>query len=712
MLERWTRRVLRARFAVLICWFAILGGGVYCATQLSPLLSNSFAVPGSDSERARVILARHFGERPDGTFTVVWRVLRPYDRALQRRLHARLVDLARTVPTGHAELVRPGGGVVYGDIGTRLDMQHAKRHTDDLRRALRAAHPNAYVTGLPAIQHDLDPIFAGDLRRGGEIAVPIAFLVLVALLGFSLSAVIPFVFAACTIAATLGAIYGIAHAVTMVTYVTNLVELIGLGLAVDYSLLIVYRFREELARGSAADDAVVRTMATAGRAVLFSGVAVAIGLALLLVMPVPLIRSMGIGGLLIPLMSIAAALTLQPVLLSLLGRRGVEPLRLGRRGPGRFWARLAAAIVRRPRSYLAAGCALLIVAAVPAFFLDLTPGSISMLPHSPESVRGFELLQKGVGPGVVAPTHVVVDSGATGQAVSGPTRAAVNRLADELFHDPEVLVVASGSRPPYVDASGRFARVIVAARNDYGEKPTQRLVDRLRHHLIPKARFPTGDRIYAGGAPPQGVDFLHRAYAVFPWLVLGVLLLTYAVLVRAFRSLILPLEAVLLNVLSIAAVYGLLVVAFRWGLGADLLGVRHAPQIEGWVPILLFAALFGLSMDYEVFLVSRIREAWDELHDNREAVVRGLERTGRIITSAAVIMVAAFAGFVFGRVAGLQEFGLGLALAVLVDATIVRVVLVPALMALVDRYNWWLPPGAARVVRVAPSSLGERARGA
>jgi RND superfamily putative drug exporter len=221
-------------------------------------------------------------------------------------------------------------------------------------------------------------------------------------------------------------------------------------------------------------------------------------------------------------------------------------------------------------------------------------------------------------------------------------------------------------------------------------------VRRIRNDHVPAARFPAGVHVYVGGAPAQGVDYLSRSYAWFPWLVAAALVLTYLVLLRAFRSVLLPLKAVLLNVLSVAAVYGLLVVIFRWGIGADLLGLYKVDQIEGWIPIFLFAMLFGLSMDYEVFLVTRMREAWDRTHDNARAVAEGLERTGRIVTAAALIMVAAFSGFVAGRVAGLQEFGAGLALAILIDATIVRMILVPSLMAIFGRWNWWLPRRGGR----------------
>ncbi len=704
MLERWTAAVLRYRALVLLIWLGALLAGIWAAPRLSPLLSDSFAVPGTDSERARTILARDFDERPDGAFVVVFDVVRTSDRAERKRVQRRLRLAARAVPTGHAGTLRAGGGILYGNIETTLDLQHAKRHTEAIRRALQApGGAPAYVTGEPAIQRDLDRSFSADLRRGQAIALPVALLALLAIFGVSLAVAIPFVFAACTIAGTLAVVWALAHAFSMVTYVTNLVELIGLALAIDYSLLVVHRFREELGRGLEVADAVVRTMATAGRSVVFSGLAVAAGLAVLLLMPVPFLRSMGVAGLLIPLASIAAALTLQPALLSLLGRRvGCRVPAGSRSGDGGFWARLARAILRRPVAFLAGGTALLVAAAVPALFLELSPGSFSSISSTQPSTVGLRLLSDGVGAGAVTPTHVVVDTGAPGRANKREIRAAVDRLGDRLVLDREALIVASGSRMPYVDSSGRYARVIVAGRHEYGEEESRRFVVRLRRDLVPAASFPAGTRVYAGGAPPQGVDFLDRAYGAFPWLVLGILVLTYLVLLRAFRSLVLPLKAVLLNLLTTAAVYGLLVAVFQWGIAAEAFGVEQTGQIEGWIPIFLFAVLFGISMDYEVFLVTRMREVWDETGDNTQAVAAGLEHTGRIITAAALIMAAAFCGFLAGSVTGLKQLGLALALGVVIDATLVRGVLVPALMGVLGRWNWWLPKRVARAVRVEP----------
>jgi uncharacterized membrane protein YdfJ with MMPL/SSD domain len=657
VLERWTRGVVRFRVLVLAAWLAVLVAGILASTRLSPLLANSFSVPGTDSERARQILQTQFGERPDGTFTVV------FQTHSKRGLAARVARAARVVPTGSPGRLQTAGGIVFADVRTSLDLQHAKRYTEALRRALSGS-PRALVTGQPAVQADLDPIFTADLHRGEAIAVPLTLLVLLFVFGLSLAVAIPFVVAGCTIAGTLGVLYLVAHEVSMVAYVRNLVELIGLGLAVDYSLLVVHRYREELRRGLEPDAAVVRTIATAGRAVTFSGGAVAIGLGLMLVVPVPFIRSMGIGGLLIPVVSVVAALTLQPALLSLFGDRLAGPAR-----GGAFWGRYARAIMRHPRTFLAAGSLVMVGLALPAATMTLTPGSLTGIPSSADSVRGYNALRDALGGGLVTPTHVVIVDGGT---------AATERLVSGLVHDPETLVVARGKHPPYVADGGRYRQVIVANRHEWGAAATRRYVERLRNRLIPDARFPAGAKVYAGGAPPQGVDFVTRTYDAVPWLVLGVLVFTYLVLLRAFRSAVIPLKALVLNTLSVAATYGVLALVFD-----------H--PIDAWIPVFLFAALFGLSMDYEVFMVSRIREAHDAGEDDTAAVSHGLEQTGGIVTAAAAIMVVAFVGFVVGRIEGLREFGLGLAIAVTLDATIVRAILVPSVMAVLGRWNWWLP---------------------
>jgi RND superfamily putative drug exporter len=718
---RWTRFVLRFRWPILGFWLCVLLAGGYATSKLTPLLSNTFTVPGTDSERARTILQKHFGDRSDGEFLIIYKI-RNGTSGARLALERSIRRGATAVPGGKATGLRDEpGGVVYGSILSSLNLAKAKGYTDHILHELRPPPGvDAYVSGQAAIQHDLDPIFSRDLRKGESIAIPIALAVLLAVFGLSFAATVPFLFAAATITGTLGIVYIVAHYMTMATYVMNLVQLIGLGIAIDYSLLIVYRFREELARGGTKDEAILRTMATAGRAVLFSGATVAIGLALLLFMPLPFMRSMGVGGFLIPLVSIAAAATLQPALLSVYGRRGTARVHVAdwlRRkglplahivGPDEehgMWARLAGAIMKRPIAFLAAGVGVLVAAAIPVYALQLTPGSAQGIPQTPQSVRGLNLLRAAVGPGALSPSQIVVDAGA-GRSVRTPAvQSAIARMNQKVVADPEVAFIQSGLTHRFVDSTGRYEQVIVAGKHEYGDEPAQSFVSRLRHSIIPSSGFPSTTRVLAGGGPPQGVDFLHRSYSVFPWLVVAVLVLTYLLLMRAFRSVVLPLKAVALNLLSVAAAYGMLVVFFRWGVGETIAGLYTFPQVEGWIPIFLFAMLFGLSMDYEVFLVTRMRESWDEDHDNVHAVSYGLERTGRIVTAAAIIMVAAFSGFVAGSIVGLQEFGIGLAVAIFVDATIVRALLVPALMAIFGRWNWWLPERLARVVRVPASPL-------
>ncbi|HEX6724457.1 MAG TPA: MMPL family transporter [Gaiella sp.] len=700
MLERWTRGVLRCRLLVLAAWTAVAVAGILAGTHLSPLLSNSLAVPGSESDRARLLLEAHYGERPDGTFTIVARAASPGSRKSQEAFRGLLRRAARSVPDGVASDVRRGGGLLYGDVVTPLALEDAKTFTPDVRRALRVPGARqAFVTGAPAIQHDLDPAVGNDLRRAELVALPVALLVLVLVLGVSTAVLIPFVFATATIGGTLALLYPLAHAVQMASYVENLAVLIGLALAIDYALLCVDRFRSELEAGGSRDDVVVRTMATTGRAVVFSAAAVAVGLGVLVLVPVPFVRSLGLGGALVPVVSAAALLTLQPVLLSLLASRVVVRGLYDRRERGvggtGMWASLAALVLGRRWLSAGAGLVLLLVLAAPVLALRTTPGSILALPRS-EAVRGAELLADGVGAGAVTPTQVVVDTGAANGGVVGPARHGVVRLVGAVGRDPEALVVANGVRAPYVAGDGRYTRVVIAGRHEFGHPDARAFVERLRDDLIPAAGFPSGSTVVTGGVPAQGADFLDRLYAWFPFLVGAVLAVSAVVLLRAFRSVVLPLKAVLLSLLSVAAACGVVVAVVQWGVGAGLLGVAEAPAVEGWIPVFAFALLFGLSMDYEVFLVMPMREAIDAGATTDDAVATGLERTGRVVTAAAAIMFAVFSGFVVGGVPGLQQLGIVLAAGVLVDATIVRLALVPGLVAIFGRWSWWLPARLAR----------------
>jgi RND superfamily putative drug exporter len=435
----------------------------------------------------------------------------------------------------------------------------------------------------------------------------------------------------------------------------------------------------------------------------------------MLFMPLPFMRGFGIGGFAIPIVSIIAAVTLLPVLLYFLGakldRVRLIPKRiLARRdAEENMWVRLARAIQRRPAVFAATTAALLLLLAAPVMALDLGPGSNKGIPQDLEGVQGLNVISDAVGEGALAPTAIVIDTGTPSGADARPVQEAVERLKTGLKADPEVAAVnfdyVGGSQ--YVDASRRYLHVEVTGKSEYGSPAALDFVDRLRGDIVPAAEFPQNVEVYAGGGPPSGVDFLDVTYGAFPWLVLGVLVLTYILLLRAFRSLLLPLKAIILNLLSIGAAYGVLVMFFKWG-AADAVGLISFDQIEGWIPVFIFAMVFGLSMDYEVFLVSRMREEWDAGRRNAEAVAYGLAKTGRIVTAAGLVMFAAFMGFVAGSIVGLQQFGFGLAVAILLDVTIVRAVLVPSMMELFGRWNWWLPDNVARVFRVKPSPLASK----
>jgi RND superfamily putative drug exporter len=723
---RWTRAVVRHRRVILAGWLLALLLGGWATANLGKLLTNRFSVPGSDAEKGLNIARAHFRERSAGTFTLV--VQSPGGRADATSAEAAAERAAAQVPGAKAGPVIPASAsVAYVQIATPLEAADAKNYTDAMRRAIGAPPgERTYLTGFPALSHDLQPLYNSDLSHGETIAALIALGVLLFMFGTLGAVVVPFAFALVTLPTTLGLVWCIAHLGNMAQYVTNIVTLIGLAIAIDYSMLIVFRYREQLNAGDDPRLALETTMANAGRATLFSGLTVAIGLALLLLMPLPFMRSMGAGAVLIPLVSIAASATFLPAFLSLLGAR-VNRLRVVPRGllerrasgaPG-AWSRLAHSIMRHPVIYLVGAGGLLIALAIPAISLHLTGGEAGGPPRGTEASNGLYVLEASVGPGPLAPNQVVVDTGAAGGAEAPATVAAEKRLVSELRADPRIqpatiqapalATPAAARQANLLDVSAQAIQIRGAGRTESGTFQAEDLVHQIRDVYIPAARFPRSDQVLLTGAPAFSVDFASTAYSAFPWLVAAVLVLTYLVLLRAFRSVILPLKAVLLNLLSVSATYGVLVLAFQHEVGTAV-GFHASPQIEAWIPIFLFATVFGISMDYEVFLLSRMREEWDRCHDNERAVVYGLERTGRIITAAAVIMIAAFSGFMTGRFVGLQQFGLGLAVAIFLDATVVRALLVPAAMKLLGDWNWYLPERIRRAMRLKqPRARPERA---
>lgn len=711
MLSAFTRQVIRFRLVVIALWVGVAAFGIFASAGVDEKLSTSLAVPGSDSTKAEEITVKNFGENSEGTFTVVYYFRHATSGEIEV-LNKKVAEAAKAIPTGKVIQSKVLGGILYTGIGTSLNLKDAAQLTEQLRAALAdQGLGSAMVTGPPAIQGDFEPILSSDLRGGGVLALGIAIAVLIIIFGFSRALVIPFITAGATIAAAISIVYLLADHVLMVLYIPNVVELIGLGLAIDYSILITHRFISEIKENSEnREDAVIRTMATAGRTVLLSGLTASIGLTTLFLVPIPFIRSLGAAGLVVPIVSVLAALTLQPVALYYLGAKGVKPRFI----QGVFnrsdemkglWAKIAEVVIRRPWQVLVSGVLVLLIAASSIAWLQLTPTSLRAIPSGIESSRGLNFVVDHVGPGIVTPTVIVIDYGKPGQALLPENVKMRTKLGLSVIVDDAVLGGQADSTPQYVDPTGRYQRIFIMGIHEFGSEESKAFINRLREQYIPASDLSKVATIYVGGAAAQGVDFLNVVYGTFPFIFIAALAIAYFLLIRSFRSLILPLIAVLLDLVSLAATYGLLVAVFRFGFLSPILGTYHVSQIEGWVPVFLFAVLFGLSMDYEVFIVSRMREARDAGASTEDAIKEGLAHTGGVVTAAAVILVGALGGLANGHIAGLQELGVGLALGILIDATIVRSLLLPSVMTIIGKWNWWLPEGVAKAAMTKASPL-------
>ena len=678
MLVTWAKAAIKARALVLTIWIALTAFGLFGASDLDQYLTTSLTVPGSSSAAANEILNEEFNENTEGTFTVMYK----YKQASADQIaefKAAVAQAARVIPGAEVTNEKAFAGTLYSNIGTSFDLKAAATYTSALRQALiTQGLTGALVTGPPAIESDVVPILSSDLHKGQLIAVALAILLLIATLGMTWAILIPLLFGLATIATTLGVIYLLAHKFLMVLYVPNIVELIGLGLAIDYSLLMVHRYRRELGQSQ---DPIAQTMKTAGRTAVISGITVALGLATLLLVPVPFVRSIGLACLILPIVSILAAITLQPILLTMLAAAPT----LGFKGVLEFsFERLTNLAIAKPRKVFASTLIALSILMSALLWLQVTPSSLSAIPAHLESAQALNSVTDKVGVGVITPHEIVIDLGSNSDSLDVATTRF--EFAKRLAANPEVFTVASGQKWPYIDASGRYLRIYVFGQHDLGSDQTRQLVDQLRDDYIPNAGFPTGTKIYLGGAPAQGVDLLDAIKSSLPTIISLIVLITFFILLRTFQSVVLAVKAIILDLISIAASLATLVLVFKFGVGTYQL-----EQLEAWVLILLFAILFGLSMDYEIFIVSRMREAWDRGASNEDAIREGMRNSGTVVTAAALIFISALSGLITGHFAGLQQLGIGLAAGVLIDATIIRGLLLPSAMVLLGKWNWWLP---------------------
>jgi putative drug exporter of the RND superfamily len=549
------------------------------------------------------------------------------------------------------------------------------------------------LAGQGALSADFNTIAEEDLRQGESIGVVVALVVLVAVFGAIVAALLPVAMAVLAIMAAIGLVALLGLAFDFSFFVTNMITMMGLAVTIDYSLFIVSRFREERRAGHAKPAAIALAGATASRAVLFSGMIVVLALVGMLLIPTTLFRSLAAGAILVVVAAVAASLTLLPALLGLLGDR-VDALRVRRPSPerqrqGGIWVAVSRAAMRRPVLSLLAAAAFLVVAATSVFDLRTGFAGVSTLPDDFASKRAFTVLATEFSGGLTSPVEVVV----AGDADDRGVRQGVARLRALLAAD-------RGFGPSTVEVNDARDLQVVSASvtGDPSGPAAVDAVTRIREAHVPQA-FPAGTpaEVLVGGQTAVNKDFFHLTDTYTPIVFAFVLLLSLLLLTAVFRSVVVPVKSILLNLLSVGAAYGIIVAVFQKGgpaVGrsiADLLGFQQVDAIEAWLPLFLFSVLFGLSMDYHVFLLSRIREHYDRTGNNTESVAEGVRTSAGIITGAALIMVAVFGGFAAGRLVSFQQMGFGLAVAVLIDATIIRSVLVPAAMRLLGDWNWYLP---------------------
>jgi putative drug exporter of the RND superfamily len=565
---------------------------------------------------------------------------------------------------------------------------------DDVITAVRRADASpafaVTVTGQRTVNHDFNKLSEDDLRSGElEFGLPAALIVLLLVFGTVVAGLVPLLIALPSIIVALSFVAVLGHVFSLSVFTINMLTGMGLALGIDYALFVVSRFREERGKGREKLDAISASAMTANRAVLFSGTTFVIAMFGMFIVPSSIMRSLAVGAILVGIVSVVASATLLPALLGALGDR-VNSLRMpfvGRRSgeadpESRVWGAVVRSVLGRP--VLAAGLsvALLLAFASPIFGLHIGTSGPTLLPTRFEARQGFEALQRDF-PGATAnPVEIVVAKGARQPAAE----QALSRLRLTLASDPHF-----GTGQIVRSPNGEVAMLSVPVRGDPSGDAAVSAVRRLRSTTVPAAFAATDAEVLVGGTTSENIDYFDSVIGPAPWVIAFVLGLTLVFLTVVFRSLVVAGTAVVLNLLSVSAAYGLLVLVFQDGFASGLLGFHHVDTIEAWVPLFLFSVLFGLSMDYQVFLLSRIRERYDETGDTTDAVTFGVASTARIITGAALIIVAVFAGFAAGELVMFQQMGFGVAVALLIDATIIRSVLLPAVMHMLGRWNWYLP---------------------
>jgi RND superfamily putative drug exporter len=695
MLGRLAHLVSRHRKKVIVAWVVLTLFGAFAASQVSKRWYQSFSIPGKSAYEANQRTLKEFGTGVRPPDVVVFHTAG--DATKSAAIAAAMKRAAEAVPGSRTSSYFSTHDPMYvsKDRHTTFEELYPPGPSTFSTTSGAAAVRAAASRGLPAgIQVEVtghDPLEEASTHGGGSGNVLVeavigglgAMVILLFVFGTLPAVLMPIAVAAAAILNTFTLIWALTYITNVSIIVEFLIALVGLGVAIDYALLMIFRFRDELRDGRDVETALVETMTHAGRSVIVSGSTVAVGLLSMILLPLPFIRSIGIGGMLIPAVSVLAAITLMPALLATLGTR-INSIRLM---PKRFmdqghpedgaWGRWARFVLRWPWAVAAVGMTITTVLVVLGLQLNPNESQLKNFPGNGTAIAGRSLLaDAGVSPGVMKPFVTLVEHGGDAQAVAAKERTV-----------PGIV----GATVPPGWHRGQDTLVEAFPAIDGAAPGIQGVIDRTNDTL-------RGTDATLGGVPAVDRDFVHAVYGNFPYVLAFVLILTLVLLTRAFRSIVLPIKAAILNLLSLAAAFGIVVFIFQMGHGSSLWNITATQAITAWIPLMIFAFLFGLSMDYEVFMLSRMREAYDETGSTPRAIELGLARTGKLVTSAALIL--AFAFLVLSSSPGfeIKEFAIGLAAGILFDATVIRALLVPSLMALLGKWNWYLPNWTRRAM--------------
>ena len=696
-------RKLIVAASVVVFFLAVVFG----SSAIDRLKPGGFEDKNSESFVAKEILEEELGQGQSNLFVVFSSgQLAVDDPRFQSAVEEALVPIAQDnavarvdtfYTTGSPTFVSEDGTETFAVVGLAQDVDAASEDFPRLRSLPSSEVLEINVTGQPAADRQIQDKAESDLQKAELFAFPIVAILLILILGSLVAASLPLAMGVLSIVAALLGLRILTEVTDVSIFALNITILLGLGLSIDYAFLIVDRFRNEL-KSKDVPEALATTMSTAGKAVAFSGIAVAVSLLGLLFFPMNFLQSMGLGGAMVTALAAIGALTVLPAILAILGPK-VNALRVlsresAKEGTG-FWYRLSTGVMRRPVMVMVPVVAVLLLLASPVLDLRLGNPDASLLPSGNEVRIASEQLENDFTPGQSSPVNVVVR--ARGDILQPQNLLALDQLTQEIRNIPGVtrvdgLANASPESPDSFDAaasrfaSGNYTRLSVIAGLERNSEEAQDVVRAIRN--IDPAN---GLEILVGGETAQLIDAKNSLFSSIPWALLFVFGVTFIVLFLMFGSVVLPLKAVAMNALSIGVTFGVLVWIFQDGNLTGLLSFEPSGFLTTPLPVLLFGVVFGLSMDYEVFLLSRVKEEYDRTGDNTQAVAKGLQHTGRIITSAALLFIVVTGAFATADIVIIKSLGVGMAIAVALDATIVRALLVPATMRLMGRYNWWGP---------------------